>query len=102
MNYILVICSAPSANAQSIISALLEKHLIACGTVVNGISWFHWRGAVEKQKEALLIMKSRYDKWDAIRQTIVHIHPYDIPEIIVLPIVTGLAEYLSWIDEALD
>jgi len=98
----MVLCSVPSAYAQTIISALLEKHLIACGTVVEGTSWFYWMGTVEEQKEALIIMKSRYDKWEAIRQTIVQIHPYDIPEIIALPIVTGLAEYLTWINEAVE
>jgi len=55
---------------------------------VKGTFWFYRIGTVEEQKEALILMKPRYDTWEGVQETIVHIHPYDNPEIIALPIVT--------------
>ena len=102
MAYIMVICSAPSDDAQKIISALLNERLIACGTALRGASWFHWKGVVQHQEETLLVMKSRSDKWDFIQERISRLHPYDIPEIIAFPIEFGMSEYIAWIDEVLD
>jgi periplasmic divalent cation tolerance protein len=102
MAYILIMSSVPVEYSQLIVTSLLEKHLIACGTILEGKSWFHWKGRVEQQDEAFLIMKSRSDKWDAIQKTITRLHPYDIPEIISMPILSSLPEYLSWIDGVLN
>jgi periplasmic divalent cation tolerance protein len=102
MDYLLILCSVTSEYAQIIISTLLEKRLIACGSMLNGKSWFHWKGAVEQEDETVLLMKSRSDKWDAIQKAIIQLHPYKVPEIIAVPIVIGLPEYCSWIDEVLD
>ena len=102
MAYIMVISSAPSDDAQKIISALLNERLIACGTALPGASWFHWGGMVQHQEETLLVLKSRSDKWDFIQERIYRLHPYDIPEIIAFPIEFGRSEYMAWIDEVLD
>jgi periplasmic divalent cation tolerance protein len=102
MAYIMVICSAPSDDAPKIVSALLNARLIACGTALPGTSWFYWKGVVQRQEETLLVMKSRSDKWDFIQERISSLHPYDIPEIIAVPIEFGISAYMAWIDEVLD
>lgn len=99
MGYVVIFCTAPPAQAPVLARTLLEQRLIACATVLTGRSLFRWRGAMEEEDEALLVMKSRADRWDHIREAIRRLHPYDTPEIIALPIVEGLPAYLAWIDE---
>ncbi|MDD5778018.1 MAG: divalent-cation tolerance protein CutA [Candidatus Thermoplasmatota archaeon] len=99
MDHVVIFCTAPPDQAPALARALLDQRLIACATIVSGRSLFRWQGAVEEEEEALLVIKSRADRWDNIRETICHLHPYDTPEIIALPVVDGLPAYLAWIDE---
>jgi len=99
MDYVVIFCTAPPAQAPALARALLDQRLIACATIVSGRSLFCWQGAVEEEEEALLVIKSRADCWDSIREALCRLHPYDTPEIIALPVVQGLPAYLAWIDE---
>lgn len=90
------------ADAQAIASALVEKRLAACVQVVGPIaSTYRWQGRVETAEEWLCLVKSRADLYPQIEQAIVAMHPYEVPEILAMPISGGSALYLAWLEESL-
>ena len=99
--YILVLNTCPDLQtAESIANILVDQQLAACVNIVPGImSIYQWKGQIEKEQEALLIAKTRADKFEHITKTIKARHPYELPEIISVPINDGLPEYLSWIND---
>ncbi len=100
--FILVMVTAPSeSTAREIAHALLEKKLAACVNLVPSISsLYSWGGAVNDDEEILLIIKSRTTLFeDQLVPEVCKIHPYDVPEIIAVPIVMGSQSYLDWIEE---
>ena len=66
--------------------------------MVGGVrSLFRWDGAITETSEVLLLLKTRVDRVDALRSRVVSLHPYEVPEFVVLPIAEGLEAYLGWI-----
>ena len=100
----LVFCTVPDeATAERIARALVEESLAACVNILAGLtSVYRWRGRIEQDSELLLLAKSREDRLAALRDRIRALHPYELPEIIAVPISDGLEAYLAWIDENLD
>lgn len=96
---IVVLVTAPDAEvAARIARTLVEEKLAACGNVLPGLrSIYRWKGLVEDASEALLVLKTARDRFDAIVDRIRAIHPYELPEVIALPIAAGYDEYLDWI-----
>jgi len=87
-------------TAVRLAHALLERRLVACVNVVARVrSFYHWKGVIEEADEQLLLMKTREDCFDALRTAFDELHPYDVPELIALPIQNGSAAYLGWVDE---
>ena len=79
------------------------RRLAACVNVLPGIeSTYRWQGAIERTAEWLLLIKSREDRVEALREALVEAHPYDVPECVVLPLEGGHRPYLDWIDASLD
>jgi periplasmic divalent cation tolerance protein len=100
--YIIVLVTVPDQETGELIAnTLLEKKLVACVNFVTPVvSFFTWKGAVERDDEVLMILKSRADLFgERLIPAIESIHPYDVPEIIALPILIGSMDYLNWIDE---
>jgi periplasmic divalent cation tolerance protein len=62
-------------------------------------SVFLWKGKVEDESERLLLMKTRADRYAELETAIQELHPYDVPEVIAIPIERGSQAYLSWVDE---
>lgn len=88
-------------DADRLARALVERRLAACVNVVPGVrSIYRWQGRVEEDEERLLVIKTRRDRFDALRETLVALHPYELPEAVVIPIETGHAAYLAWLDES--
>src|SRR5262249_10916386 len=58
-----------------------------------------WKGAVERDEERLLVVKTRADRFDALREAILAAHPYEVPEVVAVPIEAGSPAYLRWLDE---
>jgi periplasmic divalent cation tolerance protein len=98
---IVVYCTCPDAgSADKIAEALLSKRLVACANrVCRVVSRYRWKGEIARDEEELLILKTRRDRFEALRETIENLHPYEVPEIVALPIVAGNASYLEWIRE---
>ena len=89
-------------DAKMIAAEVVKKRLAACAQVVGPItSTYWWEGKIEEAEEWFCIMKSRKDLYDGLEKAIRGIHPYDVPEIVALPIVSGNPSYLRWVDKAL-
>ena len=94
-----VLISAPDADtARRIGRALVEERLAACANVVPGVqSIYRWRGAVEEASEVLLVVKTRASRADALAARVRSLHPYELPEVVVLPVRGGSRAYLQWV-----
>ena len=99
---IVVLITAPSADvAEGISNTLLDRELAACANIVPSIrSIYKWKGEVHNDEEVLIIIKTRHELFDdAFINAVKEHHPYEVPEIIALPIVLGSEDYLQWITE---
>ena len=97
---VVVPCTVGSAeDAERLARALVERRLAACVNVLPGVrSFYRWKGKVASDGEWLLVMKTTAARFEALREALVEMHPYDVPEVIELPIERGHAPYLEWID----
>ncbi len=98
--YQVVLVTCPDIKvAEPLAQGLIEKNLAACVNILPGVqSVYRWQGAIEKSHEVLLLIKTTQDRWNELSSFIEKQHPYDIPEIISLPIEQGLESYLKWMD----
>ena len=88
-------------DAERIARALVERRLAACVNVVPGlVSVYRWKGKLEKDDERLLVIKTRRDRFAALREALASLHPYELPEILALPVESGSPAYLEWLDES--
>ena len=97
---IVVLCAVGSAgDAERISQAMVEQGHAACVNVVPGVtSFYRWKGEVARDAEWLMIMKTTAARFEALREALVKMHPYDVPEVVELPIERGHTPYLEWID----
>ncbi len=96
---LVVLVTTPTPErAAEIARALVEERLAACGNVVPGLrSIYRWEGKLQDDSEALLVLKTTRARFDALRDRVLALHPYEVPEVIALPIEAGSARYLAWI-----
>lgn len=94
-----VLVTAPDASeGERICRAVVEERLAACGSVVPGVvSIFRWEGRVDRADEVLLVLKTTAGRFDALRGRVVELHPYDVPEVLSLPVDAGHEAYLTWV-----
>ena len=98
---IVVLVTCPPDKAQGIANALVEERVAACVNVVPSLSSvYRWKGAVHNDAEALLIVKSTKDRFEALKQAVLKHHPYELPEVIAVPVDRGHAPYLDWVIES--
>lgn len=97
---ILVLCTCPDeATAQRIADALVAARLAACvNRLPETASTYRWKGEVHRDREHLLLIKTTRERFTALRDRIVALHPYALPEVLALDVVAGLDRYLAWID----
>ena len=97
----IVLTSCPDeACAERIARALVEEGLAACVNILPPMrSVYKWKGKTENASEQLLVIKSATACFPAIRERLRALHPYELPEIISVPIVDGLPEYLAWLNK---
>ena len=101
--FIQVITSAATkADAQAIATAVVGKRLATCAQVIGPItSTYWWQGQIETADEWLCVMKSRQDLYGELEKAIRQVHPYEVPEILAVPVVQGSQDYLEWMDREL-
>jgi periplasmic divalent cation tolerance protein len=99
---VLVTVPDPAAG-EALGRTLVEERLAACANVVPGIvSVYRWEGTVQRDSEALVILKTTAAGVEALRDRIVRLHPYDVPEVLALPVVGGHGPYLRWVEDAVE
>jgi len=87
-------------EAQKIADAVVRERLAACCNLVSGVrSVYRWKGEMCRDEETLLVIKTRAENFPALRERIVAMHSYEVPEVIALPIMAGHAPYLDWLRE---
>lgn len=99
---LLVITTCPDAEcAQEIAAAMVNASLVACVNILPGAtSVYRWQDNIEQAQELVLLMKTTAEAYPALESALQELHPYELPEIIAVPIETGLPGYLDWIDLA--
>ncbi|GIX08229.1 MAG: divalent cation tolerance protein [Candidatus Poribacteria bacterium] len=97
--FLVVLVTAPDAEtADRIAQVLLEERLIACANRIVGVrSQYWWEDALEEATEALLLLKTTRDRWERLLVRIGELHPYEVPEVLALPVAFGSAAYLDWV-----
>jgi periplasmic divalent cation tolerance protein len=91
-----------AGDAEAIAQALIDRRLAACVNVLPGVlSYYRWKGKIENSTEFLLLIKTSRDLVDKVRSEIERLHTYDLPEMIVSPIVDGSPNYLAWMEQVL-
>lgn len=92
-----ILSTAAPGQAPAIAKMLVERRLVACVTIQQVRSVYRWKGRTFDEGESLMIMKTRSENADAVIAAIKKEHSYDVPEIIVLPVLAGYAPYLDWV-----
>ena len=97
--YVMAITTLPTAEAaRELVRKLVERRVVACGTVLPGaVSIDRWKGALEESAEALVLLKTTVERWQALKDALPALHPYEVPELIVVPITGGHKPYLDWL-----
>ncbi|MCP4501694.1 MAG: divalent-cation tolerance protein CutA [Deltaproteobacteria bacterium] len=95
----LLLCTVPTTEvAKEISQALLRKKLCACINVIPGVrSFYQWEGTMHDEQEVLLVVKSTGLRSDELCNSFVELHPYDVPEVLVLDVESGSEAYLKWV-----
>lgn len=101
---LLIYCTCPDRNtAAKLATELVEGGLAACVNILPGVeSVYRWQGEIERDDEILLLIKSDTAHFGALEDTISNLHPYEVPEILAVPVEAGHKPYLEWIDQCLE
>ena len=88
-------------DALFLARALVERRLAACVNVLPSVrSLYRFRGVLEDENEHLLVIKTRADRYDALAAAVEELHPYEVPELVAMPIVRGAERYLAWVNDS--
>jgi periplasmic divalent cation tolerance protein len=88
-------------TARDISNELVTKKLAACANILPGVeSIYRWKEEIESGNETLVLFKLSEDRQSAFQEKLRSLHPYEVPEIIFVPVSTGLPEYLRWVTES--
>ena len=96
---LVVLTTVASADeAVALIRSLLDRRLIACGTLLPGArSLYRWEGKIADEQEVVVLLKTLSGRIEALEAAFAELHPYKVPELLALPVHAGLERYLSWI-----
>jgi periplasmic divalent cation tolerance protein len=87
-------------EAVALVRGLLDRRLIACGTLLPAArSFYRWEGKVADEQEVMILLKTRSASVGRLEKAFEELHPYKLPELLVLPVTAGLVRYLDWISD---
>lgn len=90
-------------EAERLVLALLERRLIACGTILpEARSLYRWNDAIADEREVVVLLKTNRSRIEALEVAFEELHPYKVPELLALPVAAGLSKYLAWIGAETD
>ena len=98
-DFVVVMCTAPPESSGKLARSVVEERLASCVNITQVRSTFLWKDELKEEAKDLLIMKTATEKAEALAARIISLHPYDLPEIVVLPVIGGDEGYLDWISE---
>jgi periplasmic divalent cation tolerance protein len=97
---LLALSTCPPDQAEDIAATLVREKHAACINVLPQVkSFYRWQGELESTGEALLVIKCRADSYQGLQQRLLEIHPYELPELITVPLAGGLEPYLAWVSD---
>lgn len=89
---------ANELDARALVTALVSERLIACGTLLPAArSIYRWEGELTEEGEVVVLLKTDVSQWEALCRSVREKHPYQVPELLALPVDRGLDLYLSWL-----
>ena len=96
---VVVLVTCPTRTAARRIAALaVERRFAACVNLIPAVeSIFRWQGKTTRCRETLLVIKTTAGRFTALKRAILALHPYDVPEVVALPVTMGHPSYLSWV-----
>src|ERR1044071_8100110 len=101
MSVLVALVTCPPDRAEALATALVEGRFAACVNLVPQIkSVYRWKGEVQHDGEALLIIKTTAGGFEALKQKVIELHPYELPEVIAVNVERGHAPYLDWVADA--
>lgn len=90
---------ASDEEAVAFVRTLLDRRLIACGTLFPGArSLYRWQDKIADEREVVVMLKTRSARLESLRTAFSELHPYKVPELLALPVEAGLEKYLEWIN----
>ena len=99
--YIVVLVTCPPDRAEMLARTVVEERLAGCVNILGGVrSIYFWQGEMCDDGEALLVMKTQLARFEQLRARVVALHPYEVPEVIALPLLAGHAPYLQWLAQS--
>jgi periplasmic divalent cation tolerance protein len=101
MPALVLLSTFPSAErAAEVAKILVEERLAACVNLVSGIrSIYRWQGKVSDDSEALAVIKTTQERYEALTARLLALHPYEVPELVALPVIAGHVPYLTWLGD---
>jgi periplasmic divalent cation tolerance protein len=101
---VVILCTAPDEDAANRLArGLVKNSLAACVNIVPAIrSIYRWQGALQDDAEVLMVIKSTLSAFAALEAWLLEHHPYDVPEILALPVEKGSGAYLDWVCDNVD
>ncbi|MFC6591569.1 divalent-cation tolerance protein CutA [Deinococcus lacus] len=97
---LVVMVTVPAEAAEAIAHSLVQERLAACVQAGAVQSVYRWQGEVKESREVLLLIKTAGERYTELERRIQELHPYDLPEIVALPVDRALPEYQSWLMSA--
>ena len=96
---LLVFTTLPNADkAAEIARALVEERLAACANLLPAVrSIYRWEGKIRDENEVLVLLKTRAENVERLKARILELHPYEVPEILAVPVESGYQAYLDWL-----
>ncbi|MDD1753988.1 MAG: divalent-cation tolerance protein CutA [Methanotrichaceae archaeon] len=99
-DFVVILSTAPAGEVDRIARTLVEERLAACISISQVRSYFVWEGKLSEEIEDMMIIKTALDLEDKVKARIKDLHSYELPEVIVLPIIGGDEGYLKWIKQS--
>jgi periplasmic divalent cation tolerance protein len=100
MSVLLALCACPNSEvAERIADALVEQRLAACVNRIVGMrSTYRWQDRIAHDDEVLLLIKTTAERYPALQESILSLHPYELPELIAVKVESGFDRYLAWVE----
>jgi periplasmic divalent cation tolerance protein len=99
-NIRLVFITAPPSKAEVMARSMVERRLCACANVVQAVkSFYYWKDDIQNEAESLIILKTTQQRIDDVIKYVKEVHPYEVPEVLTVPVAEGLPDYVNWMIE---